>query len=458
VIAAIFAGPPLAEVAGMPRCNWVLSVGWTACAIWIAGCSSEESGGSSGGNAGAAGSAGSSAGAAGSGGTAGAGGSAGTSGSAGNAGSAATGPCALGESWELIDDFSYSAAEDTKAYSVAVDGSGTIYAVGSSDVPNGGTTRWLVRKSADGGATWSTVDDYTPTGGGSVANGASATDVAIDATGAIYVLGSRTSAGETERIVRKSSDGGTSWQIVDTFLREPGFPSYGGSIEIGPDGAIFTLGNNGSSAGVSWGVRKSGDAGATWQDDVDYQLTAGKLCFPRGLAIDPAGALYASGNCDDAADVSHWLVRRRDPNGTWTTVDDETPGSAGGIHAGDRVIVAGVLDQQWTVRATSSGNPSFATVDAYTSGGNPSAANPWQDGSGSITVTGTETFGGKPRWITRRSNGGGTSFSTIDDFGYQEGVYHTKLSADATGTLHSGGIGYATGGRTHWLVRRMACQ
>jgi hypothetical protein len=302
------------------------------------------------------------------------------------------------------------------------------------------------------------VDDYTPAVGGVTADSAGASDIAIDAAGVVYVIGSRTIAGETERVVRKSTDGGTSWEIVEAFQYETGFPSYAGSIEIDPSGTIFALGNTGSSEGVRWLVRRSADAGASWVNDLDFQLAAGKLCFPRGLAIDAGGAVYASGNCNDAADVSHWVVRRRDASGTWSTLDDQSPGSASGIYAGERVIVAGNLNQHWTVRGTSASSQTFATLDDYTSSGNPSAGAPWQDGSGAITVIGTETFSGKPRWITRRSTDGGASWDPIDDFGFEAGVYHTKLSSDAAGVLYASGIGLAASGPTHWLVRRMACQ
>src|SRR5439155_17629554 len=63
---------------------------------------------------------------------------------------------------------------------------------------------WYVRRSLDGGATWSTVDAYA---------GGQAKGIGADAPGNIYAVG----ANGSHWIVRKSTNGGASWATVDDF-------------------------------------------------------------------------------------------------------------------------------------------------------------------------------------------------------------------------------------------------
>jgi len=94
-------------------------------------------------------------------------------------------------------------------------------------------SRWLVRKSIDGGRTWSTVDDFEP-GGAAIPGNSEARSVCVDHAGNIYVAGRAETgnlyyAGERKGrsamqtvghwVTRKSATGNlNSWVVDDDFL------------------------------------------------------------------------------------------------------------------------------------------------------------------------------------------------------------------------------------------------
>jgi hypothetical protein len=70
---------------------------------------------------------------------------------------------------------------------------------------------WLVRRSTDGGASWSNVDYVS----GGWPEGSS---ISVDAIGRIFVIGFTDNTSPRTWLVRGSSDGGTTWVTTDSFL------------------------------------------------------------------------------------------------------------------------------------------------------------------------------------------------------------------------------------------------
>jgi hypothetical protein len=58
-----------------------------------------------------------------------------------------------------------------------------------------------------------------------------------------------------------------------------------------------------------WLVRRP-NAQGTWQTVDDYQLAAGQRGYASDVAADAGGNLVVVGAANDAAGVSHWIVRR----------------------------------------------------------------------------------------------------------------------------------------------------
>jgi hypothetical protein len=75
---------------------------------------------------------------------------------------------------------------------------GFVVGSGKGGGKKGADQQWYVRRSLNGGVTWSTVDTYL---------GGSARGIGADGAGNVYVVGSN--AGHW--IVRRSNNGGGSW-------------------------------------------------------------------------------------------------------------------------------------------------------------------------------------------------------------------------------------------------------
>ncbi len=120
-----------------------------------------------------------------------------------------------------------------------------IYVTGHAYNINKGVTsaHWIVRKSINGGSSWTTVDDYQI----SADNSTQARCIATDANGNLLVAGS--AAGKW--ILRKSTGGTGAWTTMDVFQN--------GSSVTTPNaiagdlfGNVFVGGNDGSN----WLIKK----------------------------------------------------------------------------------------------------------------------------------------------------------------------------------------------------------
>ena len=172
------------------------------------------------------------------------------------------------------------------SYGITSDAAGTLYAVG--DDYESGT--WLVRRSLDGGVTWQTVDLFS----------GEARAVTTDSVGNVYVAGQNVGAnppGNNVRswIIRKSSNGGISWSTVDTFTN-----SWVRGVFSHPNGGLFAVGygtvtttgkgNKTTSQRYSY-VRRSLNAGATWATvDSVPGVTA------KNIGVNALGHLYVVGD------------------------------------------------------------------------------------------------------------------------------------------------------------------
>jgi hypothetical protein len=144
------------------------------------------------------------------------------------------------------------------AFGLGADSLGNIYAVGSGDVVTssaGGTrgptivAHWVVRKSGDGGKTWSTVDNVlSSTGYGFQTD---ALGFAADSNGNLFVVGQNV----FDWIVRENPGGTGAWQTVDDFKYVLG--STATALATDSSGHVFVGGYGGDSTGVDhWLVRK----------------------------------------------------------------------------------------------------------------------------------------------------------------------------------------------------------
>jgi hypothetical protein len=435
-----------------------------ATLLTAAACGDDGESGGSGGNAGSAGSGGTSgaagSGAAGgSGGTAGsagsgaAGGTGGASGSSGAAGSAGTGPCTLGTSWSLVDELPQSSGDASAATAIAIDPSDTIYVAGT--VTQGATTTNRVRKSSDGGQTWQDAGTFGPSFRG----------ITTDAAGNVYIggLAKIDASAPFHSVMLRSTDGAATFEQVDDFFVDAANPCWGNNVASGPDGAIYGSSWCFASTGSRWIVRKSSDQGESWSTVLDF---AGGASAVVVVDVSQADEVYVAGQHPE------WHVHQRTAQGAWSGIDDYSLASGKGalpthVRALSRTYVLGVARDagdvpHYLVRRRDGGT--WTTLDDVASpivsslGGSGGVH---EDGSGAIIVThGVPDASDVVHAITRRSDDDGASWQTVDDYQYASGkpTRGGSLRADSAGNLYAVFEGVDAADKGHWLVRKLACQ
>ncbi len=270
---------------------------------------------------------------------------------------------ASAQTWQTVDDFQYVAGLAAENFGLTVAPSGIVYASGWAG--DGTTRHGLVMASADGGNTWSApLDDFVYPGSATMDDGG----ITADSVGNLYVAG-HYYGNPQHQFVRRSTDGGGSWQTVDDVALGgySSFPSFGGGITADTSGNVYVIGRAvntwsirkgtgatsyatvdtfqpGSSqawavfdhpiAGTfavgygtmvskhstsqAWIVRRSLDGGATWATVDVYQASSGYGAWARGIGADAQGSLYVVGFASvpyKSSRVNHWQVRKSDNHG-----------------------------------------------------------------------------------------------------------------------------------------------
>jgi hypothetical protein len=325
-----------------------------------------------------------------------------------------------------MDDFLYPGLHYTIPSGIVADSAGNLYVAATTyddGSDSGGSFHWIVRRSVDGGATWSIVDDFVPGGSLTEAKG-----LTVDATGNVYVVGTADygqpfGPSTTVAWTIRKGIGGTMFRTVYSA-------SNGGGVEAvfaHPTAGLLAAGSHSVTQGKpltasrAWVVLRSLDGGATWSTLDTFQLSAGYAALATGIGADALGNLYVVGHAaaspskPNGEGYNHWVVRRTSGgSSSWTTVDNF----------------------QYQFSSTGSGAPgAFA-----------------HDSEGNLFVAGWGALGNGPaHWLVRESVNGTGSWATVDDFEYTAGASSipTAIAANASRNVFVGG-----GGSAHWLVRR----
>ncbi len=200
-----------------------------------------------------------------------------------------------GNTWTTADSIGDNIASNSLATGgvVALNGAILISGTQSSDSV---TFNWSIRKSIDNGATWITVFLQLGTAG----------QMAVDpVTGYIYSIGQNANVAT----IIKSTDNGNSWTSVDSFTPSNGFVSFGGldarnGTVVYTGGDYFnTLTSNSCNAtsyytgwteNRTWFTRVSTNSGTSWNTR-DYLKVGGTDSQGMGAVITPSGLIVVSG-------------------------------------------------------------------------------------------------------------------------------------------------------------------
>jgi hypothetical protein len=244
-----------------------------------------------------------------------------------------------GLSWSTEDAFQYSPGLASEGRAYAADDSGAIYTAGYGSSPaakrsDPAPLHWLVRKSTDGGQTWSTVDDYYNTAKtGYPKWGIPQKAHFVPGVGVFVVGQSAANANGYSQTwtVRRSTDDGATWSTVDLY--QPGgvgYVSIAYSLTSDSQGNIYVVGRADIPQVIQrktytvgqFVVRKSSDGGVTWSNIDLFSVGAGKIASASAAGLDGTGKLIVAGQYQDALNSYHWITRRPDALGNWQTVDN----------------------------------------------------------------------------------------------------------------------------------------
>lgn len=218
--------------------------------------------------------------------------------------------------------------------------------------------------------------------------------------------------------------------------------------------SIYALGGGGAG-GAGWNVRRSSDHGASWT--VVDSLPNISRFGPRHFARDDEGNLYVSGYDSPSGDVpTTWIVRKSTDGGSvWTTVHELydavarkvifVPGAKGGLFS----VVRPWNAMAWTVRRSRDGGVTWPVVDSFVRPGKSTdILSITSDPQGRIYAAGFSEPD-PSRWELRMSEDGGDSWKTISPpFTAQRYAYVRAMAVDASGTL------FVAGGLDGWAVAR----
>jgi len=363
---------------------------------------------------------------------------------------------ACAQTWQTVDDFQYVPGATAENFGLAVAPSGIVYACGFASDTNG--MHGLVMASPDGGNSWSApLDDFFSPEMAVRDDGG----IVSDSAGNLYVAGRYYSSGPSYRFVRRSTDGGATWSTVDTVTISGLYasPLAAGSITADTAGNVYVT----EPVYGTWTIRK-GSGGTNFSTADTFQPSGSQA---QAVFAHPTAGVFAvgDGTITSKNSSSHaWIVRRcLDGGVSWTTVDSYQASSGYGAEAcgvgadahGNLYVVGraaasykGGAINHWVTRKSANGGASWTTVDDYqlVTSGNQVALGFAADSAGNLFVAGWASAGtgtGPYHWIVRESVGGTGAWTTVDDVA---GMAHA-IAADNFGHVF-------VGGQNPWLVRR----
>lgn len=290
---------------------------------------------------------------------------------------------------------------DTLLLSLASVNATTAYAVGYTFVSSS-NTNGLIYKTTNSGTTWSL--DYT---WNDVATTFFADLDRVPNSTTLYAGGIK--SGDIWQVYKNSD--GMNWVSSDLFNHPTG--TFLGLYDIfsTSDNRVYSVGSYYDSAlfRLRAYARISTDGGATWNQFDDYALAASNSnVYSSGVAI--GGDVWLSGYSTTAAAVKKWMIRRYNGS-TWTTEDESDFGgvtsgayakqifkaSDGSLYAIGEYYetVSSDSRRHWVVKKRNA-NGTWSVIDDYIFNGDSWATpNKMTEVDGILYVAGSAYFGSK---------------------------------------------------------------
>ncbi|MCL4180076.1 MAG: hypothetical protein KJ072_20305 [Verrucomicrobia bacterium] len=221
---------------------------------------------------------------------------------------------------------------------------------------------------------------------------------------------------------------------------------------------------------VIWKVRKSLDqdrgAANTWREEDRFFLARGAFSRATGVTTDTGGVVYVSGIASDVR-APHWIVRRKLPDGAWTTVHDQKAQDNSMVPAicffpgnvdcpTPAVFTVGDLDSKWAVLRSQNQGATWTLVDDWSSAAEASAYDAACDSQGNLYVVGCRGLNGRnpTGWVVRISRDGGTEWDTLLDAADGPNSWASRVAIDGAGHVSLSGVIHDANGTPRWAVVR----
>ena len=368
--------------------------------------------------------------------------------------------------------------QNDSASALAVDAAGNVYVTGHSEVSFGSRAIYAtVKYDTNGNQLW--VALYNGPGNGLNI----ATDLAVDATGNVYVTGYSAGSGTSfdYATVKYDSNGNELWVARYAGLiwfdgMVINASDYASGLAVDVAGNVYVTGTSGTGIVADYATVKY-DANGNQLWVARYNGPDGSDDSSRAIAVDAAGNVYVTGTSNGLGPNADYATIKYDPNGNrlWVArYNGPGPGNAydsatalavdaaGNVYVTGHSAGSGTSADCATVKYDTNGNQLW--VARYNGPGNntDAASALAADAAGNVYVTGyvyvtgpnegatsfdydyaTIKYGanGNELWVARYNgpvNGDDHGPVTGEDFA-------TDLVVDATGNVYVTGRSYGSG-------------
>lgn len=210
-----------------------------------------------------------------------------------------------GATWQVVDDWQSTTNLYARAESILIQTDGVIFVVGEAKSGDSETPpSWIVRKSADNGVTWATVDEWR----GPLGYNSLATHITVTEKGLLVGGRSETGDGRSPVFFRRSLDSGLTWETVSEL------DGTLNSLKPDANGRLWALIQRSFGLGTSTcDLARSADGGLTWDTVATWQPV-----YFKDLALTPDNTIFIGGRTNN----NHWVVLvSKDQGQTWNVSD-----------------------------------------------------------------------------------------------------------------------------------------
>jgi hypothetical protein len=269
-----------------------------------------------------------------------------------------------GTTWSLVDTYMVNASLNTIPVNFTKDTAGNLYVLMSYGTGN--NIGIALRKYSSGiGTTLQVLSGYSAAG------------VAVDIRDNVWLAGTASSTWLT----LKSVDGGTTFSLADSYAGDSSNrrkkvtgTARAMGLAAGPSGEIYVVGAN-NTANQTWIVRKSSNGGGAWSVVDTFQIASGYNALAMRAYVDATGTVYVAGQCIQPNYSYGTVIRKSATGGTgsfstiqvyyYNSLAETTPSSVAINLTGEVVVTAGAAQHALVLKQNGAGGSFYLSDDYY---------------------------------------------------------------------------------------------